>query len=251
VIFVLDLTERKRAEAELAHANRVATMGQLAASIAHEVNQPIAAALMNAGTAARSLARQPPNLEEARQAIDHIIKDGKRAADIVSRIRDFSKKAPTQNEGLEINEAILEIAGLARAAISDHSVLVKMQLSEGLPRILGDRVQLQQVILNLIMNAIEAMSEVSEGSRELSISTSEAESGSVLVAISDSGPGLPQANIERLFEAFHTTKASGLGMGLSICRSIIDAHGGRLWATPNEPRGAAFYVTLPIGGKVT
>ena len=230
------------------HANRVATMGQLSASIAHEVNQPIAATLMNAGTAARWLARQPPNLEEVRQLIDRIVIDGKRAADIVSRIHNFSQKAPAQKGDVEINEAILEIMGLTRVATSEHGVLVKMQLSEGLPRISGDRIQLQQVILNLIMNAIEAMSEISEGSRELQISTSEDESGSVLVAISDSGPGLP-ANPEHLFEAFYTTKASGLGMGLSICRSIVQNHRGQLWAAPNEPRGAVFYMMLPIGEK--
>ena len=160
VAFVVDLTERKRAEAELAHANRVATMGQLTASIAHEVNQPIAALLTNAETAVRWLARQPPDLERAKQLIDRIISDGKRAADIVSRIRDFSKKASVRKEDLEINEAILEIMRLTRAAMSEHGVLVKMQLSERLPHILGDRVQLQQVVLNLIMNAIEAMSEV-------------------------------------------------------------------------------------------
>jgi len=249
VAFALDLTERKRAEAELAHANRVATMGQLTASIAHEVNQPIGAALMNAGTAARWLARQPPNLEEARQAIDHIISDGKRAAEIVSRIRDFSKKSTAQNDELEINEAILEIMGLTRAATLDHGVFVKMQLSERLPRILGDRVQLQQVILNLVMNAIEAMSEVAERSRVLLISTGEAEPGSVLVTVSDTGPGLPQANPERLFEAFYTTKVSGMGMGLSICRSIVQNHGGRLWVTPNEPHGAVFCIMLSAGEK--
>jgi PAS domain S-box-containing protein len=246
VVFVVDLTERKRSEAELAHANRVATMGQLTASIAHEVNQPIAAALMNAGNAARWLARQPPNLEKATQAIDHIISDGKRAAEIVRRIRDFSKRAPEQSEDLEINEAILEIVTLARAAMSEHHVSVKMQLSEGLPRILGDRVQLQQVILNLIMNAVEAMSEVLEGPRELLIRTSKPEADSVLVAVSDSGPGLPQANPGRLFDAFYTTKSGGLGMGLSICRSIIQNHGGRLWAAPAEPHGAVFQFTLPI-----
>ncbi|MGA2291790.1 GAF domain-containing sensor histidine kinase, partial [Bradyrhizobium sp.] len=249
VAFVVDLTERKRAEAELAHANRVATMGQLSASIAHEVNQPIAATLLNAGNAVRWLARQPPNLEKTRQSIDRIISDGRRAADIVSRIRDFAKNAPARKQDLEINEAILDIMRLTRAAMSEHGVLAKMRLSEGLPRILGDRVQLQQVILNLTMNAIEAMSEVGEGSRELLISTSKAESGGVLVAVSDSGPGLPPANLARIFEAFYTTKASGLGMGLSICRSIVEAHGGRLWTTPNEPRGAVFCMMLPIGEK--
>jgi PAS domain S-box-containing protein len=249
VAFALDLTERKRAEAELAHANRAATMGQLTASIAHEVNQPIAALLTNAETAARWLARQPPNLEKAKPLIDRIIGDGKRAADIVSRIRDFFQKAPVRKEDLEINEAILEITTLTRAAMSEHSVLAKMQLSEGLPHIRGDRVQLQQVILNLIINAIEAMSEVREGTRELLISTSEAESDSVLVAVSDTGPGLPPASLARIFEAFYTTKASGLGMGLSICRSIVEAHGGRLWATPNQPHGAVFCMMLPIGEK--
>jgi PAS domain S-box-containing protein len=249
VAFVVDLTEQRRAEAELAHANRVATMGQLSASIAHEVNQPIAATLMNAGTAARWLSRQPPNLEEARQAIDHIISDSKRTANIVSRIRDFSKKASTQNVELDINEAILEIMILARAAISEHGGLVKMQLAEGLPRIVGDRIQLQQVILNLIMNAIEAMSEITERSREVLISTSGAEAGGVLVSVCDSGPGLPHANPEPLFEAFYTTKANGMGMGLSICRSIIQNHGGRLWATPNQPHGAVFSIVLPIGER--
>jgi PAS domain S-box-containing protein len=249
VAFVLDLTERKRVEAELAHANRVATMGQLTASIAHEINQPLAAMLTNAETAVRWLAGQPPNLEKAKSLIDRIVGDGKRGADIVNRIRDFSKKAPVRNEDLEINEAILEIMGLTRVAMSEHCVSATMRLSEGLPHILGDRIQLQQVMLNLIMNAIEAMSEVSDGSRELLISTSEAASGDVLVKISDSGPGLPSANSERLFEAFYTTKASGLGMGLSICRSIIDAHGGRLWATRNEPQGAVFCILLPIGER--
>ena len=189
VIFVVDLTERKRAEAELAHANRVATMGQLTASIAHEVNQPIAAALTNAETAVRWLARQPPNLEKTRQSIDRVINDNRRAADIVSRIREFSKNASARKEGLEINEVILDIIGLARVPMSDSGVVAKMRLAEGLPHILGDRVQLQQVILNLIMNAIEAMSDVSEGPRELLIGTSEAETDGVLVAVSDSGPG--------------------------------------------------------------
>jgi C4-dicarboxylate-specific signal transduction histidine kinase len=247
VTFVVDLTERKRAEAELAHANRVTIMGELTASIAHEVNQPIAAALMNAGTAKRWLSRQPPDLEEARRAIERISSDGKRAADIVSRIREFSRKAPLRKADLEINEAILDIIGLARVPISDNGVAATMQLADGLPHILGDRVQLQQVILNLIMNAIEAMSEAGAGSRELLVSTSEAESGALLVRIGDSGPGLPQNNPERIFEAFYTTKAAGLGMGLSICRSIIEAHGGRLWAAPNQPRGAVFSFLLPVG----
>jgi signal transduction histidine kinase len=188
-------------------------------------------------------------LEKAKSAIERVIDDGKRAADIVNRIRDFSRKAPMRKERLEVNAAILEVLGLTRVAMSDHGVSAKTQLSAGLPCVLGDRVQLQQVILNLIMNAIEAMSEVSGGLRELRICTSEADSGGVLVSIRDSGPGLPPAGLARIFEAFHTTKASGLGIGLSICRSIVDAHGGRLWATPNEPHGAVFCMTLPVEEK--
>ena len=258
-----DIEDRKRAESELieserrfreaqmelAHASRVVTMGQFTASIAHEVNQPLAALLTNAETALRWLARQPPDLEKAKSSIERVINDGKRAADIVSRIRDFSKKAPVRKESLGINDSILEIIGLTRGAMSDNGILVKMQLAKGLPNVSGDKVHLQQVILNLIMNAIEAMSEVGEESRELQIGTRQAESGSVLVTVSDSGPGLPPASVARIFEAFHTTKASGLGIGLSICRSIVEAHGGRLWATPNEPQGAVFCMMLPIGEK--
>ncbi len=251
-----DIDDQKRAEealrqaaAELAHANRIATMGQLTASIAHEVNQPIAALLTNAQTAVRWLARQPPNPEKARPLIDRVIGDANRTADIASRIREFSKKTPVRPEALKVNDTILEVLGLTRAAISDRGVSVKTRLAQDLPQLLADKVQLQQVILNLIMNAIEAMSEVREGSRELLISTNEAETGGVLVAVSDTGPGLTQASAERIFEAFYTTKASGLGIGLSICRSIIEAHGGRLWAEPNEPRGAVFSILLPVGAK--
>jgi C4-dicarboxylate-specific signal transduction histidine kinase len=246
VAFALDLTERKRAEAELLHANRVATLGQLAASIAHEVNQPIAAMLLNAENAARWLTRQPPNLERTKQSIGRIINDSKRATHIVSRTRDFFKKAPARKERLEVNGTVLEVMGLTRVAMSENGVSAKVQLAKGLPHILGDRVQLQQVILNLIMNAVEALSGVSKESRALLISTSSAETDGVLVTISDSGPGLPPANPERIFDAFYTTKASGLGMGLSICRSIVEAHGGRLWATPNRPHGAVFCMMLPI-----
>src|ERR1700722_11429001 len=239
----------REAQMELAHAGRVVSMGQLTASIAHEVNQPLAALLTNAGTALRWLAGEPPNLEKATPLIERVVDDGRRAADIISRIRDFSKKAPVRKESLDVNEAISEIMGPAHSAISEHRVSTKMQLADGLPQVLGDKVQLQQVMLNLIMNAIEALSEVSEGSRELLISTGEVESEGVLVSVSDSGPGLPPTDVARIFEAFHTTKASGLGLGLSICRSIVEAHGGRLWATPNEPRGAIFCMMLPIGQR--
>jgi len=259
VAFVVDLTERKRAErerreserryrevqTELAHANRVATMGQLSASIAHEVNQPIAAAVTNAQAALRWLGTQPPVLEEVRQALGRIVKEGNRASDVVGRIRALIKKAPPRKDGLEINDAILDVIALTRGEVVKNGVSVQAQLAERLPRIEGDRVQLQQVILNLLINAVEAMSSLTEGSRELLISTAKADSDGVLVAMRDSGPGLAPASPEHLFEPFYTTKPSGLGMGLPICRSIIEAHGGRLWATANVPRGAVFQFTLP------
>jgi C4-dicarboxylate-specific signal transduction histidine kinase len=237
------------AQIELAHANRIATLGQLAASIAHEVNQPVGATLMNAETALRWLAASPPRLDSARQSIDRIIANSKRVTDIVGLIRDLAKKAPARREGLEINRAILQVIELTCNELSKNGVLLQTQLTDGLPDVWGDRVHLQQVILNLIMNATEAMSEATEGSRKLLISTGKAETDGVLVTISDSGPGLPQANPERVFEAFYTTKPSGLGLGLSICRSIVETHGGRLWAAPNEPRGAVFCMMLPIGEK--
>ncbi len=246
VAFVIDLSDRKQAEAELAHANRIATMGQLTASIAHEVNQPIAALLLNAGTALRWLGRQPPDLEQARRSVDRIIGDGKRVADIVGRVHGLSKKAPMQKAPLDINEAILEVISLTGAVVSNHEASVKTQLAEELATISGDKVQFQQVILNLIMNAIEAMSETQDRSRELLIRTETAEVGSILVAVSDSGPGLLQVGPDRIFDAFYTTKASGLGIGLSICRSIVEAHGGRLWAEANEPKGLVFYIKLPV-----
>jgi C4-dicarboxylate-specific signal transduction histidine kinase len=234
------------AQMQLAHANRIATMGQLAASIVHEVNQPIGATLLNAQTALRWLAASPPNLDSAKQSINRIVTDGKRVTDIIGLIHDLAKKAPARKKGLEINEVIFEVIALTRSEISKNLVSFQTRLAHGLPGIWGDRVQLQQVILNLILNAMEAMSEVSEGSRELVISTSRVDSDGVLVAVRDSGPGLSHTSPERLFEAFYTTKPGGLGMGLSICRSIVEAHGGRLWAAPNEPRGAVFCMMLPV-----
>jgi PAS domain S-box-containing protein len=260
IAFVLDLSERKRAEAqareaerryremqmELAHANRVATMGQLTASIAHEVKQPIAATVSNAQAALRWLGRQPPDLGEVRQALAHIVQDGKRAGDVVGRIRDLIKKAPPREDRLGINGAVREVIELARGEAAKNGVWVRTELADGLPLIQGDRVQLQQVMLNLIINAVEAMSGVSGGPRELLISTGTSDTGDVRVAVRDSGPGLTPAALERLFEPFYTTKPGGLGLGLSICRSIIEAHGGRLWASANVPRGAIFQFTLPV-----
>ena len=250
--FVLDLTDRKRAERaytqvqmELAHANRVATMGQLSASIAHEISQPIGAALSYANAASHWLAAQPPNLEEVRRDLGFIVESGVRASEVIDRIRALVKKAPPRKNRLEINEAILQVIALAQNEMANNGISVRTQLAEALPAVQGDRVQLQQVILNLLINAIEAMSAMSEGPRELLISTAKTDSEGVLVAVRDSGPGLAPESVDRLFESFYTTKLGGLGMGLSICRSIIEAHHGRLWATANTPHGAIFQFTLP------
>jgi PAS domain S-box-containing protein len=253
VSFVLDLSGRKRAEAEaremqleLAHANRVATMGQLTASVAHEVNQPIAATVINANSALRWLSARPPDLAEVRQALARIARDGKRAGDVVDRIRALVKRAPPRMDGIAINDAILEVIALTQSEASKNGVSVRTKLADGLPLIRGDRVQLQQVILNLILNAIEAMSSANQATRELRVSSGNTESGDVVVAVADSGLGLSPANLERVFDPFYTTKPDGLGMGLSICRSIIETHGGRLWVSANMPRGAVFRFTLPV-----
>jgi C4-dicarboxylate-specific signal transduction histidine kinase len=252
VAFVLDLTERKRAEMkarevqmELAHANRIATMGQLTASIAHEVNQPIAAARNNAAAALRFLSGNPPDMEEVHEALGCIIKSTDRAGGVVDRIRAHVKKAPPQNVRFEINDVINELLALARSELVEKGVRTQLGLWEGLSPVQGDRVQLQQVVLNLILNAVEAMSADDGAPRELSISTEPRELDEVLVAVRDSGPGIEPERLERVFDSFYTTKPSGMGLGLSICRSIVDAHGGRLWAGANEPRGAVFQFTLP------
>jgi PAS domain S-box-containing protein len=248
----IDVTQRRRAEEarldaqnQLAHVHRVTAMGQLAASIAHEVNQPIAATVTNAQAALRWLDRRPADLQEVRQALARIAKDGHRAAEVIDEIRALIKKAPPRKDRLEINGAIHEVVALTRGEAVKNGVSVQTELIDGLPLIEGDRVQLQQVILNLIINAFEAMSGISEGVRELLISTRKAEPDGVLVAVRDSGPGLAPATLERLFESFYTTKPGGLGLGLSICRSIIEAHGGRLWACANVPCGAIFQFTVP------
>ena len=250
--FVLDLTDRKRAERaytevqmELAHANRVAAMGQLSASIAHEISQPLGAVLSYANAASHWLAAQPPAVEEVRGALDFIVKSGVQASEVVDRIRALVKKAPPRTDKLEINEAVLEVIGLTRNEMAKNGISVRTQPAESLPAIQGDRVQLQQVILNLLINAMEAMSARSEGPRDLLISTAKTDSEGVLVSVRDSGPGLAPESVERLFEPFYTTKPGGLGMGLSICRSIIESHHGRLWATANTPHGAVFQFNLP------
>lgn len=244
-----DVTEGERQyreeEMEIAHANRVATMAQLSASIAHEVSQPIAAVVLNAEAALRWLDGDPPNLEEVRSALARIVQDGNRAGDLVNGMRAFMRKAPAQDDGLEINAAIIEALSLVHGEVVKNHVSVRTELAENLPVIRGDRVQLQQVVLNLVINAVEAMSGAGDGPRELQIETAQAGPQSVLVAVRDSGPGVAAVHLKRIFEPFYTTKAGGLGMGLLICRSIVEAHGGRLWAAPNRERGAVFSFTLP------
>jgi PAS domain S-box-containing protein len=250
--YVIDLTERRRAEEalgemrmQLEHANRVATMGQLTASIAHEVDQPTAATLANAQAALRWLRLDPPDLEEANQALGRIIRDSARAGDVIQRIRNLAKKVPTIGDRVEINAAIREVIDITRSEATKNGVMMRTQLAEDVPAVKGDRVELQQVILNLVLNAVEAMSGAGEGPRELLISTGKAERADILVSVSDSGPGLSPEIQENLFKAFYTTKPNGLGLGLSICRSIIEIHGGRLWASANAPCGAVFQFILP------
>jgi PAS domain S-box-containing protein len=234
----------REAQLELAHANRVATMGQLTSSIAHEVNQPIAAAVTYASAARRFLSAKPPNFHEVDDALSCIVKEGNRAGEVVGRVRALIKKAPARKDAVAINDAVLEVVALTRTEVANNSVSVRTQLAEGLPHIRGDRVQLQQVLLNLIINAIEAMRDVGEEERELRISTRNEPDG-VSVEVRDSGPGFAPAALERVFEAFYTTKPGGLGLGLSICRSIIEAHNGQLLANANLPRGATFQFALP------
>src|SRR3984957_3113175 len=244
----LESTRRERQyremQGELAHANRVATMGQLTASIAHEIKQPIAAARNNARAALNFLDKSPPDVVEVREALACIVNDTDRGSDVVDRIGSLIKKAPPRKEVVDLNAAILEVTALTRGEAVKTGVTVGTQLASDLPRIRCDRVQLQQVMLNLIVNAIQSMSGVEDGNRELHISTVSIEPEGVCVAVRDSGPGLSPESLSRLFEPFDTTKPDGMGMGLSICRSIIEAHGGRLWATGCEPRGALFQFTI-------
>ena len=239
----------RRLESDLAHMNRLSLMGELTASLAHEITQPIASARNNARAAANFLDKRPPDLGEVREAIHCVVSNADQAGDIVDRIRDQIKKAPPRKRRFDLNEAIDEVIVLARSAITESGVLVQTRLTEELAFVEGDRVQLQQIVLNLILNAVEAMSSIEAGERELLVSTEQDQAGDVLVTVRDSGLGIDPEHLERVFEAFYTTKSDGVGMGLSICRSIIDAHGGRLWADANEPRGAVFQFTLPSAEK--
>jgi PAS domain S-box-containing protein len=251
-VVLVDIDERKRAEAalqaahdRLARASQVASLVELSASIAHEVNQPIAAALANAQAALRWLRREPPDLSEVREALDSVVKDGTRAGNVIDRIRSLFKNAPPSLENLDIAEVLSEVVALSRGKALKNRVSLQVQLSEGLPTVRGDRVQLQQVMLNLITNAIEAMSDVDDGNRDLRI-TAGRDDDDVFITVQDSGPGLTQAALERVFEPFYTTKPTGLGVGLSICHSIIKAHSGALWATNADKGGTVFSFTLPI-----
>jgi C4-dicarboxylate-specific signal transduction histidine kinase len=232
-------------QAELAHASRVMTMGELTTSIAHEVNQPLAGIVTNAGACLRWLAGDPPNLEEAREAARRIIRDGNRASEVVGRIRALAKKAATEKQRMDLNEAVQEVLALAQGEMRRSGVLLRTDLAGDLPPVLGDRVQLQQVVLNLVMNGIEAMSTVEDGRRELVITTQGVAGDQVCVTVQDSGVGLDAKGGERIFDAFYTTKRGGLGLGLSISRSIVEDHGGRLWALPRDGPGATFQFTVP------
>ena len=254
----LDVTERKRAqdehlrlrelEADLAHLNRLSIMGELTASLAHEILHPIATARNNARAGMRFLAMDPPNLNEVEDALACVVRDADRAKDIVARIRDHIRKKPPQKERFDINAAITEVIVMARNVVDMNRVSVRTRFREPMPLLWGDRVQVQQVILNLLLNAVEAMSSTKEP-RHLTISTDFSEPDGLLVEVRDSGPGLAQDQLQNIFKAFYTTKADGIGMGLSICQSIIDAHGGRLWAEPNHPRGAVFRLALPAAER--
>jgi signal transduction histidine kinase len=248
--YELERQAEEALRADLARMNRVSMMGELAASLTHEITQPIGSARNNARAAQNFLDMQPPRLDEVGEALGSIVGNIDRAGDIIERIREHMKKAPPRKERLDLNAAINQVMVLARSAIIGSGISVQTRLADGLFLIQGDRVQLQQVILNLILNAVEAIGSVEAGPRDLLIST-ELDHTGVLVAVRDSGPGIDPTHLERVFEAFYTTKSSGLGMGLSICRSIIEAHGGRLWASANVPRGAMFQFTVPAHSDIT
>jgi PAS domain S-box-containing protein len=238
----------RQAQAELAHVTRVTTMGELAASIAHEVNQPIAGVVINGNACLRWLSRvkeESIDLQQARETIQRIIRDGNRAGEVIARIRALFKKTESAREPLDLNETIREILALARSEMIKHAVALRLELSADFPHVCGDRVQLQQVMLNLILNAIDAMATVHDWARDLVIRTQTGEDGTVLTTVRDSGIGLSPESIGQVFKAFHTTKPGGLGMGLSISRSIVENHSGRLWVTGHDGPGASFHLALP------
>jgi len=254
LVTITDISERKRAEealqkaqVELAHVTRVTTLGELAASIAHEVNQPLAAIVADANASLNWLAAANPDLDQVRDAMAAIVKDGHRAADVVQRIRQLATKTEPRKAWFDINDVVRDVLSIVRSELRHHDVALAVDLASGLPPVLGDRVQLQQVVLNLVMNGIEAMAGVENRPRELLIRCEQKEPGTILVAVRDSGSGVDPQDTNQIFDAFYTTKPYGLGMGLSISRSIVEAHGGQLWATPIEPHGAIFQFSLPVG----
>lgn len=251
-----EITERKKAEAdlremqtELAHLNRVMTVGELAASIAHEINQPLAAIMWNANAALRWLALDPPNLAKAHDSAELVIRDGDRASQVISRIRALLKKTPPSKTLLDVNEFVNEVVALTQSEIVQHSIRLRVVLANDLPKVPGDRVQLQQVMLNLIVNAVEAMLSIEDRERALLIESGSFNDNGVRIAVSDNGPGIGPQTVPHVFDAFSTTKPEGMGMGLAISRSIIDAHGGRLWTEANEQYGVTFQFTLPIAAS--
>jgi PAS domain S-box-containing protein len=259
VAFVIDMTDRKQAEEKLraseqrlldaqmalAHVNRVTATGQLAASIAHEVNQPLAAVVANAEACLRWLDRGTPDLDAARRSVEWVIDDSNRANEVIRRVRSLANKTGIEKVPLDVNDLVSEVIPLVRRELVSHRVTLRKEFALDLPMILGDRVQLQQVIINLVMNGIEAMQAITDRPRELVIRSRQEETQQVLVGVTDCGIGISAENADRLFNAFFTTKSSGMGMGLSICRSIIETHGGRLWAMTNATNGATFQFTLP------
>jgi C4-dicarboxylate-specific signal transduction histidine kinase len=247
-----EIRERQRAEealqkaqAELAHVARVMTLGELTASISHEVNQPISAVVTNAQVCLRLLALETPRPDDVRTTVERIVRDGRRASEVIQRIRALAKRTEPQMLSLDINDVIREAILLVQREVLSHGVSLRTELASALPQVLGDRIQLQQVVINLLMNGVEAMAPITDRPRDMLIRSQQQEAGQVLVAVQDSGIGIDSETAERLFSAFFTTKPSGMGMGLSISRSIIRAHGGRLWVSPNPDHGAAFQFTVP------
>jgi signal transduction histidine kinase len=233
-------------QANLAHVARVTTLGELAASIAHEVNQPLAGVIANAAACMRWLDGRTPDLDAARRSVEWIIDDGNRASEVIRRVRTLAKKTSLEKVPLDVNDVVRETIPLVRRELISHQVSLRMDLAAALPMILGDRVQLQQVIINLVMNGIEAMQSVTDRPRELVVRSGQDDPGQALISVADCGVGIAAENVDRLFNPFFTTKPGGMGMGLSICRSIMEAHGGRLWATATVPHGSMFQFTLPV-----